>query len=268
MSCNLKFIKYNSNVDSSTERKGASLSTLPHIYTKAEHGKAVFMNNFIDLTGQKFGKLTVLKRVDDHITKGGHRFTMYLCKCDCGNEIKVKGTCLRRGKTRSCGCLKVEAQRKLIKFNTTHSCSNTRLYRIWSHFKGRCNNPTDKAYKKYGGRGIKVCDEWQEFQPFYNWAMANGYSDNLTIDRIDVNGNYEPDNCRWTNYKIQVRNRRITKTVFYNGKEYPLGELAEMLKCDYKHLWYVLKRIKLGYSPSDIDYLFEHKELPNEVENV
>lgn len=262
MICNLEFIEYNSNVDSPTGRKGRNLTALPHIIDKVEHKKVVFMGKFIDLTGQKFGKLTVLKRIDDHITKGGQHFTMYLCKCDCGNEIKVLAHRLRQGKTQSCGCLKKEAQKRLIKFNTTHNNSNTRLYRIWSHFKGRCNNPKDRAYEKYGGRGIKICEEWQEFEPFYNWAMANGYNDTLTIDRIDVNGNYEPNNCRWTSYKTQARNRRITKTVFYNGKEYILGELAEMLQRDYKHLWYVFKRIKLGYIPADMDYLFTHKELP------
>lgn len=260
---NSQFIEYNSNVDSPTGRKGRNLTALPHIIDKAEHEKVVFMGKFIDLTGQKFGKLTVLKRIDDHITKGGQHFTMYLCKCDCGNKIKVSAHRLRQGKTQSCGCLKKEAQKRLIKFNTTHNNSNTRLYRIWVHFKGRCNNPKDRAYKKYGGRGIKICEEWQEFEPFYNWAMANGYNDTLTIDRIDVNGNYEPNNCRWTSYKTQVRNRRITKTVFYNGKEYILGELAEILQCDYRHLWYVFKRIKLGYTPDDMDELFIKKELPN-----
>lgn len=136
----------------------------------------------------------------------------WLCKCECGNETIVYGSHLRNGDTLSCGCIMKNTKR-------THSQSNTRLYRIWLHVKNRCNNPNFDHYKCYGGRGITYCKEWNNFEPFMEWALSNGYKDNLTIDRIDVNGNYCPENCRWITGKEQHKNTRKTIIIEHNGIE-------------------------------------------------
>lgn len=160
------------------------------------------MNNtkLIDLTGQKFGRLTVVER---HGVKDGH--AAWLCKCDCGNTTVVNGRNLRNGRTTSCGCYHKEI---LINRSKTHGMSKTRLYRIWHNMKNRCFYTKDKHFNDYGGRGITVCDEWKnDFESFKKWSLSNGYSDELTIDRINNDGNYEPSNCRWVTMKEQCKNR-------------------------------------------------------------
>lgn len=155
----------------------------------------------IDLTGQRFGMLTVVSR--DGTTK--HRTVTWLCRCDCGGETIVAGNDLKRNHTKSCGCLR----QGLAK----HRKTDTRLFNVWKSMKRRCNGKTDKNYDRYGGRGITVCEEWQHnFQAFYDWSMANGYDENAprgkcTIDRIDNDKGYLPENCRWVDMKVQTRNR-------------------------------------------------------------
>ena len=142
------------------------------------------MGKFHDLTGQKFGKLTVI----EHKGKNAHKHTLWLCRCECGNKIIIRSGDLVTGSTKSCGCSRQESLKK-------HGKRNTRLYNIWANMIQRCTNQNIPAYKNYGARGIVVCDEWHKsFASFYEWATTHGYSDELTIERIDVNGNYAPEN--------------------------------------------------------------------------
>lgn len=148
-----------------------------------------------DYTGMRFGHLTVVERAG---TKNSH--SMWRCVCDCGGSTIVDGGSLHKGYTRSCGCRR----------GMTHGKRNTRIYRIWADMKARCFREKCRSFKHYGARGITVCDEWMnDFQSFYDWSMANGYRDDLTIDRIDCNGNYEPSNCRWISIQDQQKNKRV-----------------------------------------------------------
>lgn len=172
-----------------------------------------------DLTGQKFGKLTII----EYAYTDNYRRAIWKCQCECGNIVEVRGDMLRNGNTKSCGCL-----------CTTHHKSNTRLYHIWQQAKDRCYNKNNKDYQDYGGRGIDVCQEWKDdFTAFYNWAMENGYKENLTIDRIDFNGNYGPSNCRWLTNLEQQRNKRNNIKFTYKGETHCLTEWCNILGLKY-----------------------------------
>lgn len=171
------------------------------------------MARFEDLTGRKFNRLQVIKQADYKLF-GGRKRVAWSCLCDCGNTCAVIAHLLKSGRTKSCGCLKAEKIReRCIK----HNESNGRLYSVWIDMKKRCYNPKYKQYKDYGGRGIKVCDEWlHDFSAFKEFALANGYDSTAkfgecTIDRINVNENYCPQNCRFVDMKTQNNNKRSNK---------------------------------------------------------
>lgn len=183
-------------------------------------------NGFEDLTGQKFNRLTVLGLS----AKKSGRKSYWVCQCECGNKKTVRSDVLKRGQTQSCGCLRDEKSAINVIKNHKHKQSGTRLYHEWQHIKYRCNNPNSKNYSRYGGRGIKICEEWNNsFETFRDWALTNGYSDNLTIDRIDVNGNYEPSNCQWIVLAEQMHNRTTTIWVTHEGKTQNLTQWADEL---------------------------------------
>lgn len=192
-----------------------------------------------DLTGLKFGRLTVLG-IDD---KPGYK-TYWNCQCECGNVKSVRSDSLQCGAIKSCGCLKAEYD----KINLAHTqcketmrrrgykSTGTRLYNIWSGIKKRCLNERDASYDRYGGRGITVCDEWKNsFEAFHDWALSHGYADDLTIDRIDNSGDYCPENCRWATTETQCRNRRSNIIIKIGNSSRTLKEWCEIFDVDYQN---------------------------------
>lgn len=197
------------------------------------------MKQVNDLTGMRFGRLEVLR---ESTLKGKHK--MWLCLCECGNTTEVLGLNLKRGNTKSCGCLRKELGREIGK-RSTHGLSGTRLFEIWHGMKQRCHNKNSANYKHYGARGIKVCDEWKsDFKAFYEWAMANGYSDELSIDRIDVNKGYQPNNCRWVNNKTQCNNKRSNRLISFDGETMTVTQWAERYGVPVETLRSRLRRSK------------------------
>lgn len=201
-------------------------------------------NPKIDLTGKRFGKLTVLEYYE---TRRGQAY--WKCKCDCGNCKIVRGNHLRTGKVKSCGCLRGEENRR----RATHNLSRDRLYNVYHGMIKRCYKPNNGSYSHYGGRGIGICDEWRDkekgFQTFYAWAIANGYQEDRSIDRIDVNGDYSPNNCRWANAKTQANNRTNTAHIKHNGVFHTPAEWSEITGIERQ---VILSRYKKGWSEEKI----------------
>lgn len=176
-----------------------------------------------DLTGQKFGRLTVLYKLNNYNKKRPY----WLCVCECGNFKEVKGTDLLRGHMKSCGCLVHK-----------HNLTGCKLHGVWFGIKSRCYNKNNQAYKNYGGRGIAVCNEWKDdFQAFYDWSMMNGYKEGLQIDRINNNGNYEPNNCRWVTNKVNCNNRRSNRYFTIDNVTHTIHEWCDILNINYKTLY-------------------------------
>ena len=198
-----------------------------------------------NLMSQKFGKLTVIEKADNN--KQGKQ--MWVCKCDCG-KIKVKPVTtndLKSGKVKSCGCLYLESNKGR---RLSHGLTHSRIYNIWQGLLSRCYYSKNVAFKNYGGRGITVCEEWRnDFKAFYNWSISNGYSEKLTLDRINSNGNYNPSNCRWVSMKEQENNRRNNRLIFYKNKKYTVSQLAEKLNITSATL---LWRLNNGWNEEEL----------------
>lgn len=177
-----------------------------------------------NLIGGRFGKLVVVALSQQQIDTDGQKRKLWDCVCDCGNTKIAKTHDLLAGRVKSCGCM------QHISHNRTHNLSDTRIYHIWIGIKQRCNNPNTTEYKNYGGRGIGICQEWNtNFMSFYDWAMSNGYDDTLTIDRINNNLGYFPENCRWVTIREQNRNKRNSRLITYNGMTLTPSEWSFLL---------------------------------------
>lgn len=198
------------------------------------------MGRTIDITGNRYGRLVVIERENEKIKKEKR----WLCKCDCGNYIYTYGYCLKNGHTKSCGCLLDEARHdKNIIRHKTHGMTNTRIYKEWMRIRYRCT-PRCHYRKDYYDRGIQVCNEWEKsFESFYEWSIKNGYSDDLTIDRIDNDKGYAPDNCRWVDMKAQANNRRSNVMVTINGDTMTVSQWCDKLGVPQ---WSVKNRVSRG----------------------
>lgn len=204
-----------------------------------------------DLIGCRFGRLVVIDRAPNRVQPSGYKDKMWKCQCDCGNKVVVRGKSLTRGVTHSCGCFAKELMSKRM---SKHRGFGTRLYNIWDSMRQRCNNQRCHAYHNYGGRGISVCSEWDDFAAFREWALSAGYDDaaergKYTLDRIDTDGDYCPGNCRWVNMKVQGNNRRCTVYITHNGETHPLKEWAEITGVKYETLW---ARYHRGLPPEQV----------------
>lgn len=194
----------------------------------------------LDLQGRRFGKLLVLEEDGKYGTN-----IMWRCKCDCGNEVRVRAASLMSGNSTSCGCGRIEAI-------TSHGMTDTQLFNAWRAMKRRCQANNKQCYKDYRGRGITVCEEWEhDFNAFKEWSLSNGYENKpkISLDRIDNDKGYSPDNCRWTTPKVQSRNRRTTVFLDYNGERHCLAEWAEKLGISQKTIGY---RYRAGWSTEEI----------------
>lgn len=205
------------------------------------------MGKLIDLTGKRFGRLQVVMRSG---SKNGN--AMWLCHCDCGNTKTVCGVELRSGETESCGCLHKEiVSKKMTKHNGSHT---ERLYRIWGAMLSRTRNSNASNYQYYGARGIKVCEEWEDYEKFRSWSLQNGYNPSAqygkcTLDRIDTNGNYCPENCRWVDMSVQNNNQRTNKKITYNNETHNLKQWSDILGINYSTF---KKYIKNGKTIEDM----------------
>lgn len=202
----------------------------------------------LDLTDKTFGRLRATARAQDAQTSKGKRTPMWYCECECGNTVTVRQSSLTSGHTKSCGCLYMETRK--VQKNVTHGQSRSRLYRIWNGMIQRCINPNDDSYERYGGRGIVVCEDWlNSFESFYAWAMASGYEDDLSIDRMDFNLDYAPTNCKWSTPKEQANNKSDNINITIGGVTKTLREWCPEYGISYATAWKRIRR--MGWSPEE-----------------
>ena len=194
-------------------------------------------NKHEDLSGKKYGKLTVIREAGRKSKK-----ILWECKCDCKNIVFITGDNLKSGHTASCGCYQKERTKETL---SKHGKTNTRLFTIWQGMKNRCYNKKSNRFTRYGGKGIKVCDEWlNDFQNFYEWAINNGYSETLTIDRVNNNGDYCPENCRWCDYTEQSNNRSTNRFIEYKGERKTIANWSKVTGIPRSTIWNRLKANK------------------------
>lgn len=198
----------------------------------------------INLSGKKFGRLTVKSHKETRFSSLGKRVQYWRCICDCGNERTIQGNNLKSGAQVSCGCFKSE---NTSKRNTTHGLSSSPIYRVWSEMLQRCKTKTCKGYKNYGGRGICVCDRWLKFQNFHS-DMWPSWKSGLTIERINNDGNYEPSNCRWATKLEQANNTRKNRKLTCNGITKTLAQWSRFIGGKHGLVDY---RLKSGWSVKD-----------------
>ena len=192
-----------------------------------------------NIIGNKYNKLTVLNFEKKELRKNHWRY-YYKCKCECGKTTIVERDNIVSGKTKTCGCSRSEAK-------TKHNLCHSRIYKIYNDMKKRCYNKKSKSYKNYGERGIVICKEWlNDFMNFYNWSMENGYADNLSIDRINVDGDYEPSNCRWATQKEQANNTRRNRYLTYKGETHTISEWSDIYNLKSAT---IRARLAYGYTP-------------------
>lgn len=207
-----------------------------------------------DLSGDEYGRLKVMQKDDKQSKKTKRPY--WFCQCQCGKITSVRQDMLRNGKTRSCGCLKKEQDEKNLG-RYIHGYSHSRLATIWYHMKDRCSNPENNNYQNYGARGITVCQEWQDdFMAFREWALKNGYHDGLSIDRIDVNGNYEPTNCRWLTRSEQLNNKRTNLWVTHKGIK---KTLMQAFKEEKPSITYQTAKTRYHQGIRDVEELFKDR---------
>lgn len=225
--------------------------------TKQEETKRCETCKHTNLMGMRFGKLTVLRSVG----RDKNRNIIWECICDCGNKTIVTATHLRNNKTKSCGCYRHD---NFVIINTIHGLKNHPLYTVWKGIKQRCYNKNNNAYNHYGGRGIIMCDEWKnDFKAFYDWSIEYGYKNGLSVDRINNNGIYEPNNCRFVTMKEQQRNRRNNHLITYKNNTKTLSEWCEIL-----NLKYHLIRERIYVLNWNADKAFETKKIMRGVRRV
>lgn len=191
-----------------------------------------------DYSGQRFGRLEVVRYLPKNEREAVNK--RWLCKCDCGKVVQMDIASLTSGNTKSCGCYMRE---RMAKLNYRHGKCKTTLFNVWIGMRNRCYQKNTKYYSNYGGRGIVVCPEWKDdFEAFEKWALTNGYHKGLSIDRKDVNGNYEPSNCRWATSKEQSNNKRNNHYVSFNGKTQSMQMWADEIGIDRSVILYRLKK--------------------------
>ena len=186
-----------------------------------------------DMTGRKYGRLRVLSAAPDRILPSGKTERMCLCKCDCGAIKTIRAASLKNGNTKSCGCYRSKCSSERMRARAVHGLGGTKIYRVWKCMIDRCQNPNNKSYKNYGLKGVKVCAEWQDVAVFAEWAHKNGYKDGLTLERVNNNRGYCPDNCIWADRYVQNNHTSRNHLLTYVGKTQTMAQWSRELGISY-----------------------------------